>query len=130
MYIDKQLTFSSLQGSITTSAASENYVDLGVGGDAYDKELYIVARVGTAFANATSMSIDIQTDDNTSFSSPDTIGTSGAIAEADLTTNTIVYKARLPKGLQRYLRVFYTVDGTHNAGTIDCFLTTDIPQSI
>jgi len=130
MILDKQLMFSELQSGLTTSAASTNYVDFGKAGDAYGQELYFVARVGTAFANATSMSIDLQADDNTSFSSPDTIITSGAIAEADLKTNTIVFKTRIPKGCQRYLRVYYTIVGTHNAGTIDAFLTPDVPQTI
>jgi hypothetical protein len=132
MYKDQGLIFSALQASITTSAASTYYIDLHAAGDAYDKELYLVARVGTAFANATSMSVDLQTDSVSTFNSADlkTLVTSGAILEADLTENTIVFTCRIPKGCLRYLRVYYTIVGTHNAGTIDCFLTTDIPTSM
>ena len=129
MIIDKQLSFSEAQ-AVTTSAASTDYVDQSVGGDAYGQELYLVCRVGTAFANATSMTIDIQTDDNTSFSSATTLFSSGVILEAALTANTEVVKVRLPKGLERYFRVYYTVDGTHNAGTIDAFLTPDVNQAV
>jgi hypothetical protein len=131
MYKDQGLIFSALQSGLTTSAASTYYVDLGADGDAYGEELYLVARVGTAFANATSMSISLQTDDVSTFNSDlTTLITSAAILEADLTENTIVFTCRVPKGCRRYLRAYYTIDGTHNAGTIDCFLTTDIPTSM
>jgi len=129
MYIDKDLYVSELQ-AVTVSAASTDYIDQQAAGDAYGNELYLVCRVGTAFANATSMTIDIQTDDNTSFSSAKTLFSSGVILEAALTLNTVVVKVRIPKGLERYFRVYYTVDGTHNAGTIDAFFTDQIQQDV
>jgi hypothetical protein len=129
MIIDKDLYLSELQ-TVTDSAASEDYIDQAVAGDAYGNELYLVCRVGTAFTDATSMAISIQTDDNTGFSSAKTVYSSGAILEASLTANTEVVKVRIPKGLERYFRVYYTVVGTHSTGTIDAFLTPDIQQDI
>jgi hypothetical protein len=129
MIIDKNLRMSSAQ-AVTISAASTDYIDLGKAGDAYGNELYVVARVGTAFANATSMQISIQTDTDSGFATAlETLVSSPVILEAALTENTEVFKVRLPKGLKGYVRGYYTVDGTHNAGTIDLFLTPDIQQS-
>jgi len=127
MIIDKELELSLAQ-VVTVSAASTNYIDQQNEGDAYEKELYVVARVGTAFTVGTSMEISLQTDDNTSFTSPKTVGTSGVILEADLTENTIVWSARIPKGMEQYIRGYYTVVGTHTTGTIDLFFTPDVPQ--
>lgn len=128
MIKDYQLELSRLQ-AVTSSAASENYINQGTAGDAYGQELYLICRVGTAFANATSMTITLETDDETTFTSPTILYSSGAILEAALTANKEIVKIRLPKGLKQYFRVYYTVNGTHNAGTIDAFLTKDVNQS-
>ena len=131
MIKDKLLVLSNLQSGLTTSAASESYIDMKAAGDAYGQELYLVARVGTAFANATSMDISLQTDDVTTFNSDlTTLVSSGAILEAGLTQDTVVFVTRVPKGLRRYVRGYYTIVGTHNAGTIDLFLTADVPQLV
>ena len=128
MIIDKDLYVSTAQ-AVTSTAASEDYVDQLVAGDAYANELYLVCRVGTAFANATSMTITLETDTNANFATAlKTLASSGVILENALTENTEVFKIRLPKGLKRYFRVYYTVNGTHNAGTIDAFLTSDVQQ--
>jgi hypothetical protein len=129
MIKEKDLILSSAQ-AVTVSAASTDHIDLQKAGDPYGNELYLVARVGTAFANATSMTISIETDTNSNFATNlETLVSSAVILEADLTENTEVFKVRFPKGAKRYVRGYYTVDGTHNAGTIDLFLTTDIQQS-
>jgi hypothetical protein len=124
MMMDKQLEFSVAQ-AVTNTAASTEYVDQGAAGDALTPGARFVARVGTAFANATSMDIALQTDDNSSFTSAKTLWSSGAIAEADLTLNKIVADLAIPSGAERYLRAYYTVSGTHNAGTIDAFIVLD-----
>lgn len=130
MYIDKDLFVSELQ-AVTASAASTDYIDLQKAGDAYGNELYLVCRVGTAFATLTSLTISIQTDDNTSFSSAKTLVASQAILLAALTANTQVFAVRMPKGLERYARVYYTVGGSDaTAGTIDAFFTDQIQQSV
>jgi hypothetical protein len=130
MILDNQTKFSALQ-AVTASAASTNYYDNQVAGDAYDNELYLVCRVGTAFATLTNLTISIQTDDNTSFSSATTLASSPAIVLASLTADTEVFKVRVPKGLERYFQVYYTVGGSNaTAGTIDAFLVKDIQQAI
>jgi len=133
MIIDKLLEFSTAQ-ALTATAASEDTVDTLAAGSAYGNELWLVVRVGTAL-NSTeddaTLTISLQSDSASDFSTESTLKThvsSGAIAEASCTGNTIVWKTRVPPGLQRYLRLYYTV-GTHNfiSGTIDAFLTPDVP---
>ena len=133
MIIDKLLEFSTNQALLAT-AASEDTVDTLAAGSAYGNELWLVVRVGTALSSSgedTTLTIDLQSDSAFDFSTGSTLKThvsSGAIAEASCTGNTIVWKTRVPPGLQRYLRLSYTV-GTNNftTGTIDAFLTPDVP---
>ncbi len=131
MIKDYQLEFSRLQ-TITASAASTNYINQGAAGDAYGGELYLVCRVGTAFATGTSLTISLQTDTDSGFATNlETLATSGAILTASLTANTEVFKIRLPQGLKQYFRLYYTVAGSNfTTGTIDAFLTKDIKQEI
>ena len=131
MIIDKLLEFSTAQ-DLRGTAASEDYVDTLAAGSAYGNELWLVVRVGTALEstgkNAT-LTISLQSDSNSNFSTAlKTHVSSGAIAEASCTANTIIWKTKIPTGLQRYLRLYYTV-GTENftSGTIDAFITPDIP---
>jgi hypothetical protein len=131
MIIDKLLEFSTAQ-ALTESAASEDHVDTLAAGSAYGNELWLVVRVGTALNstgdNAT-LTISLQSDSASDFSTTlKTHVSSGAIAEASCTGNTIIWKTKIPTGLQRYLRLYYTV-GTENftSGTIDAFLTPDVP---
>jgi hypothetical protein len=129
MIKDKDLVFSTLQ-TITTSAASEDYINLTAAGDAYNDELFLVCRVGTAFTGATSMAISVQTDTDSGFATAlQTLVSSPVIAEASLTADTEVFKIRVPKGMKKFIRLYYTVVGTHSTGTLDAFLATDIQQS-
>ena len=131
MIIDKLLEFSTAQ-DLRGTAASEDYVDTLAAGSAYGNELWLVVRVGTALdsgGNNATLTISLQSDSDSDFSTTlKTHVSSGAIAEASCTANTIIWKTRVPPGLQRYLRLYYTV-GTSNfaSGTIDAFLTPDVP---
>lgn len=97
-------------------------IDVGPG-----EEMWLNVRIGTAVVGATSTNtIVLQTDDNSSFSSPKEFPLTSALTPAQQTANTFVYQGRLPIGLERYLRVVYRV-GTAaiTAGTVDAFLTKD-----
>ena len=126
MLMDSRFEFSTLQ-ALTDSAASENYIDLGVAGDA-DDELYLIVRVGTALVSSgksATLVVGIQTDAASTFNTgPTTLAASGSIAEASCTANTEVFVIRLPRGIERYLRLYYTV-GTEDftSGTVDAFVT-------
>lgn len=126
MIMDYESILSSAQ-AVTASAASTSYIDLGAAGSAVSDEPYVVVRVDTAPGSAgsgASCAFSIQTDDNTSFSSPTTLHSTAAIAQADLTAGTMPVKVRLPRGLQRYLRVYYTLSGENfTSGKFDAFIT-------
>lgn len=139
MILDDFNQFSRLQ-AITATAASADTIDLGpLGGTptanlirniGVGEEIYLVIRVGQAFNTLTSLTVDVQTDDNTGFSSAATVATTGAIPLASLTANTIVRVMALPPAnYERYVRLNYTVTGTNpTTGTIDAFLTHDVQQ--
>ena len=117
--IDYNNIYSSKQ-AVTTSAASTYYIDGRAAGDALENNLYFIAKVGTAFVGCTSVEISFQTSsDNSTWT---TLFDSGAIALADLTANTYVVRTKIPIGLKRYTRVYYTVSGTATAGTVSAYL--------
>ena len=128
MIIDKELKLSDQQ-AVTASAASTNYIDQTAAGDA-EKQMYLMVRCHTSAASSNSsatMTISIQTDNNSSFSSPTTLVSSAAMGVSSLVANTYLMKVRLPLGTERYIRVYYTI-GTENltAGKFDAFLAHDI----
>ena len=134
MFIDKEMKFSSGQ-ALTETAASENYINLGGKGDEYGNELYIVVRVGTALAataGAATLTVDVQTADDSAFTTNlQTIATPvQALAKASLTANTVIAKVAMPKGKRKFMRLYYTA-GTNNfsSGTIDAFVTPDVQQA-
>lgn len=119
--LDKTLEFSRAQ-AVTASAASTNVLDLG-GGNLHHG-LYLVVKTGTAFATCTSVTPSIQTSDDSTFSSPETVATLPTFAVASLTASKVLAKVCLPIGLKKYVRMYYTVAGSNaTAGTLDAFLT-------
>jgi hypothetical protein len=135
MILDYHLKMSDAQ-AITASAATTNYIDTTVAGKTVEKELYLVASVNTAFGSAggtATLTIAIQSDDDSAFGSPTTLFTSPAFTVAALVAGFQAIKMRMPVATQaaagttviteRYLRAYYTV-GTENfnAGKLDFFL--------
>jgi len=134
MIIDKELEMDAAN-TVTASEASVSHIDQGAAGDALGgKELTLVVRCATTADSATdaaTVTVSLQTDDNSSFNSAKTLFTSGAfaIASAELTANGILCKVKLPVGAERYLRVYYTVANENlTAGKFDAFLvpSTDV----
>lgn len=138
MIIDTQEQFSSGQTLIvgTGDTVSTNILDTNPTGipatpqnhdEGVGEEVFLNVRIGTAVASATgTLELVLQTDDNSSFSSPTEFPLNAALGAASYPANTFVYRGRLPIGLERYLRVVYRV-GTAalTAGTVDAFLTKD-----
>lgn len=140
MIIDAQNRFSNAQG-ITGTALSTDWIDqqeltgsplnttkdIGNG----NEPLYLVVQVGTAFNTLTSLTITLESDSAADMATSATVHlSSGAIALASLTANTIVFAAPLPFGAyERYVRVRYTVGGSNpSTGTVTAFLTPDVQQ--
>lgn len=123
MILDKENLLSDGQ-AITATAPSTNYIDLGptgkvVGGSANlardigkGQPLPIRVQVTEAFNNLTSLDIDLQVDDNTSFSTPRSVQ-KATVALADLVAGRVNAFDYVPAGTnERYLRLNYTVTGT------------------
>jgi len=133
MLFDAQNTFSDAQ-AITTSAPSTNIIDFGAPGKpigaaaAIRKDLGRGMRVNLRVqmveavlaAGAATLTVDLQTDDNPSFSSPKTVWTSGAIGKAALVAGYVFPIDSFPRGTdERYARLNYTVaTGPLTAGKI------------
>lgn len=117
MILDKELIFSNKQ-ALTAAGASTDVVDQGAAGDAYDA-LWLVVNVTTAITG--NLGFDLETDDNSSFTSAKKLL---SIAAADRTAIENIFKGRLPKGCERYLRILYT--GTVSAGNMSAFLVKDL----
>lgn len=124
MILDSTGVFSDSQ-AITASAASTNIVDLGATGTVpyagsalvrdigKGRPLPLRIQVTEAFNNLTSLAINLESDDNTGFSSPKVCATQ-TINLAGLTLGAVFeVLAYVPVGTnERYLRLNYTVAGT------------------
>lgn len=132
MITDLQLTFSDAQ-ALTAAAASTNLVDLGAVRDLGTGEnLYVVLNVDVALTDTGSNStvtVDLQTDDNASFSSNatgQTLFTIAAVAAAGTQ-----YIARIQPGgaNERYMRLFYTMNnGDLTTGTVTAEIVHDVQK--
>lgn len=140
MILDDFNQFSRLQ-AITATAASADTIDLGplsgtptpnlIRDIGAGEQIYLVLRVGQAFNNLTSLTVDVQTDDNSAFSSAAVVATTGAILLTQLNVaNRVVRVIPLPPGnYERFVRLNYTVAGTApTTGQVDAFLVKDVQQ--
>ena len=122
MIFSKNLLLSDDQ-AITADAASENVIDLGALGVPYGangnsrdigkgNKVCFLAQVTEDFNNLTSLTIQIQSDNDEGFGSPTTI-LEQTIALADLVAGAQFALDVLPRNLtERYFRVNYDVTGT------------------
>lgn len=140
MLLDAQLQFSAAQ-ALTATAVSTNVIDLGsVRQIGVGEQLSIVlaAIVAADFTTGNeTYQIDIQTDDNSSFSSATTLR-STVITAADLALGAVNVLSCPRRNMERYLRLNYTLGGTTPTVTLSAWLqptnmipsTTDYPDAI
>lgn len=111
MLFDKKLLMSQAQ-VITATAASTDVIDRG---DVKDVgragDIPLCVQVVEAFNTLTSLTIELQTDDNSAFSSPRALSTH-VVPLADLKLGYQIPVITLPQKTERYLRFNYTVTGT------------------
>ncbi|POF89643.1 Bbp16 family capsid cement protein [Pseudomonas putida] len=111
MLFDAKLLMSSAQ-AITASAASTDVIDRGDQKDVGRAgDIPLLVQVVEAFNTLTSLTIELQADDNSSFSSPRILFTA-VVPLADLKLGYQVPVITLPQKTERYLRMNYTVTGT------------------
>lgn len=116
MILDKEALYSDDQ-AITTTADSTNVLDLAKNSGP-GKPVRLLIQVTTTFAGGTDITIDLETDDNTSFSSLSTIASTSTIALATLVAGYKFSIDFVPRLMERYSRLEYTVTGTMTAGKI------------
>lgn len=111
MYIDRQNLFGQDQ-AVSTSAASTDYIDLGAArdiGNGGALEILVLCTQGVTAAGAATVTVALQSDDNSSFSSPANLVLSDALPKASLTAGAQVLRVAVPYGTERYLRLYFTV---------------------
>ena len=142
MIWDAQSLFEPLAGTaITASGTSSNIIDLGGGGGLSAGAIRggrVLAQIGQAFNNLTSLNVALQGAPDNGSGSPGTFKTlieTGAIPLSSLITGTKIAQWRLPGILQsaalpkqpRFLQLAYTVSGTApTAGTLIAGVLADI----
>ena len=128
MYIDRENLLARDQ-ALTVSAASTDTIDLGVVRDigiGEPMELVVLCTEDVAAAGAATVQFGLQTDDNEAFASPTTLAESPAIGKAALVAGIDLLRIKLPMGVERYLRLYFTVaTGPLTAGRFTVFLTHD-----
>lgn len=131
MKMDGLLLFSDAQ-AITAAAASTDYlnlkaaIDLGAG-----NPVYAVTVVDVAFTDGSSnstLTVDIQTDDATSFASATTAQTLYTIPALAAVGDTFVAPIKPFTTPEQYMRIYYTPNnGDLTTGSVTTFFTTN-PQ--
>jgi len=134
MIIDKQNLFSEDQ-AVTATANSTNVIDMGADNSLVttpnmkDAELWV--QVTADFATLTSLTVTLTTDNDEAFGSETTLLSSAAIPAASLVAGYKFKFSMLPEGIERYLRLTYTVGGSNaTAGTISAGLVLKSQTSV
>ncbi|EMG3684446.1 TPA: hypothetical protein SMF39_003720 [Serratia marcescens] len=133
MILDYLNMFSQAQ-AVTSTAPSTDVIDLGplyAGNDVrdigpgYPVEFFAQVATNGAASGSATVTISLQTSKTSDFASATTLLQTGAIAVADLKVG-YRYVATVPHGVQRYLRVNYTVGtGPLTAGAFTAGLLLD-----
>lgn len=111
MLLDQQALFSAAQ-AITATAASTNVIDTGSNKDVGKYgDIPLLIQVVEGFNNLTSLTVTVQTDDNSAFSSAADV-LSMTIPLASLVPGYKSPVITLPMKMERYIRLNYTVTGT------------------
>jgi len=134
MLIDNELIFSNDQSLIHAvgSFDSTNSVDAVVDGGPY-KGLWLFVKITTevdSSGDGASVAVALHTSNDGFGSDDDILFSSGAIAEANLTANTVIVKAPVPLGLKQDIKLVYTVSGEAvTAGSVYAALVADVDNS-
>jgi len=137
MIYDKLLYLSQSQ-TLTATAESTYYVDLGVAGRDVGpgEQLYVVVCIPVELdssGEAATLTIALQTDAATTFDTgPTTLLSTRAYTEATLTAGRAPIVIPIPLGdAERYVRLYYTV-GTEDftTGKVDAFIATGVQTNL
>ena len=112
MRLDNLLVFSDDQDDTTvTTHVSDSVVDLGVGGDAIGRELWLDVHVTTKCTSdgAATLAAALYTSADEAFGTSTLLVSGATIALANLDAGDKVLVCRVPPGALRYLRITYTI---------------------
>lgn len=131
-YVDNNLVMSDAQ-AITGTAASTKSIDfatatrnVGAG-----HELDLVINCVTAASSSTASTVTFSLQDSSDNSSFTDVVASAAIAKTALTAGAEVLRVTLPRTLQRYIQVNYTVGvGNLTAGAFTAYVTDDRQDNV
>ncbi len=132
MMTDRELIFSNDQAVTTGTQYSTDKYDTGVAGHPNintNRELQVLVVVTTAFADGTSLTVNLVESANADLSSPTVLASSGTIAEANLTAGTRLLATAVPRTSKRYLGLQFVTVGTHTAGTVWGGIVRDIDDT-
>jgi hypothetical protein len=130
MIIDKRLqvaTDQAVTGAATS--ASTDAVDLGTDRDVGPgRPLWLIVAIKVALGGTTpTFNFSIQTDDNSSFSSPTTLVTSETLSGAAAAPAGKLMALAVPLTNERYIRAAFTLAGTSPTITVDAWFTDQEP---
>lgn len=128
MIMDAYLLMSDSQNltAVASATASTSYIDTVAAGDDYAGAWYVM-NVETALTSATTsntLTFALQSDSTTAFSTATTHISSGALGSATMVAG-YTFKARIPTGLKRYVRVLMTPVSTISTGIVSNFIVKD-----
>jgi len=132
--IDARLELADGQ-TVSTSEATTNVIDLGVAGDAENELMLTVISdaVGNSTDDSETLSFKLQTNTAVAFDGTgEDLFTSAAFTQAQLADGSVVVKARIPRGLRRFVRGYWTQAGaplTTNH-TMTAFLCRDVQTNV
>ena len=133
MLLDKQTLLSDEQ-ALTSTAVSDNIYDFGDLSNVPSstrKGFKVLSQVVEDFAGGTDLTVSIETDDDETFASPTTLITSETVPLADLVAGKYILHTILPdKGVKRYVRANYTVNGAMTAGKVSTGFVIDVQQEV
>lgn len=133
--LDRENAFSQSQALTGTSLVpSTDVIDLSSVrqiGAGKGEPMLLVNFEAAAGGTTPTMTLALQTDDNVGFSSPTTVVTYlNGVAAAAFGAST-QYSFALPRqGLERFIRVVYTMGGTSPTSTVSAHLALDIQEDI
>lgn len=125
--MDFQLLFSNAQ-ALTSSAVSENIIDLGGKNRGAGQPLHVRCQVGVALTGGTSVQVSLKHASSAAGVAAGTKLWEGpAIAAASLVAGYVFDLPPLPPESERYVGLYYTIVGTFSAGSVDAGIVLDRP---
>lgn len=127
---DKRLMFTASQALSGTGAALSDIIDLSEAREIGVSGIYWVVQALTASVNTGTYTFALQTDDNSGFSTPNTLLT---FSPSPTIPAGAVFSIMLPEiaayPFERYLRVLASLGGTSPAVTVQSYLTNQPPTA-